>query len=56
MRSPQERHQRSGLDRVEAEFLKHLGAAQDIFDLGEDGVSEQQDEPIVPPGIVGSWP
>jgi hypothetical protein len=40
--APQERHQRSGLDRVEAKLLKQLWASQDIFDLGEDGVSEQQ--------------
>jgi hypothetical protein len=47
-----EHHQDPRLEEGETELLKHVGAAQDVFDLMEHRVGEEKSEASGPPGVV----
>ena len=48
----EENRQSPRLEEAQAELLKDVGPAQDIFDLLEDWVGEEEGETAGPPGVV----
>ena len=50
----EENHQSPRLEEAQAELLKDVGPAQDIFDLLEDWVGEEEGKTTGPPG-PRSW-
>jgi len=48
----EENHQSPRLEEAQAEILKDVGPAQDIFDLLEDWVGEEEGKTTGPPGVL----
>jgi hypothetical protein len=48
----EEHHQGPRLEKGQTELPKHIGAAQDVFDLVEHRVGKEKSEAPGPPGVV----
>ena len=48
----EEHRQGSRLEEGQTELLKHVGAAQDVFDLLQHRVGKKESEAAAPPGVV----